>query len=79
MVVATNLNLSESAKLDQSCRQLGVAFIRSELRGVFGSVFCDFGHAFTVLDTDGACLGARSYTCMPWLPFRQFLLQGSLL
>ena len=53
VVVATNMGLADSVKIDQSCRQQDTAFIRAELHGVFGSVFCDFGEAFTVLDVDG--------------------------
>jgi hypothetical protein len=53
VIVATNLGLADSVKIDESCRQQGTAFIRAELHGVFGSVFCDFGKAFTVLDVDG--------------------------
>lgn len=64
--MSTSLSLSESVKLDQTCRQQGIAFIRAELRGVFGSVFCDFGNAFTVLDADGACMRACMYTTTCW-------------
>ena len=56
VIVATNMGLAESVKVDEACRQQGTAFIRAELHGVFGSVFCDFGSTFTVLDVDGACL-----------------------
>ena len=31
----------------------GAAFIRGDVRGVFGRLFCDFGEAFDVLDVDG--------------------------
>lgn len=50
------MDLAESVKVDQACRQQGTAFIRAELHGVFGSVFCDFGNTFTVLDVDGVCI-----------------------
>ena len=30
-----------------------IAFIKAEVRGLFGNVFCDFGPEFTVLDVDG--------------------------
>lgn len=30
-----------------------ISFIRAETRGVFASVFTDFGPSFTVFDTDG--------------------------
>ena len=53
VVVDTVSLLSEAVKLDEVCRCAGVAYVRGEIRGVFGSVFCDFGDAFTVLDPDG--------------------------
>jgi ubiquitin-activating enzyme E1 len=56
VIVATNMGLAASVKINQSCRQQGTAFVRAELHGVFGSVFCDFGNAFTVLDVDGVCM-----------------------
>ena len=30
-----------------------MAYISSEIRGLFGNIFCDFGPAFTVFDTTG--------------------------
>jgi len=30
-----------------------IAFIKAEVRGLFGSAFCDFGPEFTVFDVDG--------------------------
>jgi len=65
VVVATDMGLPESVKLDETCRQQGVSFIRAETRGVFGSVFCDFGDAFTVVDTDGAPPAKRLSTRLP--------------
>ena len=38
---------------DAACRAAGAAFIRGDVRGVFGRLFCDFGEAFDVLDVDG--------------------------
>lgn len=42
-------------EFDDFCHQHQppIAFIKSEIRGLFGSVFCDFGPEFTVLDVDG--------------------------
>ena len=56
MVVATNLPLEEAIRINNACRQKGVAFIKGDIRGVFANVFCDFGPAFTVLDVDGALM-----------------------
>ena len=51
----TNASLEESKRIDEICRAASppIAFIRAEARGVFASVFCDFGPAFTVHDPDG--------------------------
>ena len=54
VVVLTASTLAEAQQVDAVCRDNGVAFIRAETRGVFASVFTDFGPAFTVLDVDGA-------------------------
>lgn len=42
-------------EFDDYCHQHQppIAFIKSEVRGVFGSVFCNFGPQFTVFDVDG--------------------------
>ena len=54
VVVATNnKSLNEVKRLDETCRRHGVCFIAADAFGLFGSVFCDFGPAFTVLDQTG--------------------------
>ena len=53
VVVLTASTLAEAKQVDAICREHGVAFIRAETRGVFASVFTDFGPSFTVLDVDG--------------------------
>ncbi|KAI3434380.1 hypothetical protein D9Q98_002458 [Chlorella vulgaris] len=53
VVVATELPLAESIRVDEWCHSHGVAFIKADVRGVFAQVFCDFGPAFQVLDVDG--------------------------
>jgi ubiquitin-activating enzyme E1 len=57
VVVATDCTLAEALRIDEFCnaQSPAIAFIKAETRGVFASVFCDFGPAFTVYDTDGAC------------------------
>jgi len=54
-VVFTNVSLDKAIEYDEYCRshQPPIAFIKSEVRGLFGSVFCDFGPEFTVTDVDG--------------------------
>ncbi|XP_020582086.1 ubiquitin-activating enzyme E1 1 [Phalaenopsis equestris] len=54
-VVFTDATLEEAIEYDEFCHnhQPPIAFIKSEVRGLFGSVFCDFGPEFTVFDVDG--------------------------
>ncbi|KAF2288490.1 hypothetical protein GH714_007895 [Hevea brasiliensis] len=54
-VVFTDISLEKAIEFDDYCHnhQPPIAFIKSEVRGLFGSVFCDFGPEFTVLDVDG--------------------------
>eukprot|EP00271_Cylindrocystis_brebissonii_P015800 TRINITY_DN38822_c0_g1_i1.p1 TRINITY_DN38822_c0_g1~~TRINITY_DN38822_c0_g1_i1.p1 ORF type:complete len:1057 (+),score=227.94 TRINITY_DN38822_c0_g1_i1:231-3401(+) len=53
--VFTDLPLDKAIAYDKYCRSHSppVAFIKADIRGVFGSVFCDFGPSFKVIDTDG--------------------------
>lgn len=53
VVVATNCQLEQAIVLDEFCHRTKSAFIRADVRGVFASVFCDFGPSHTVLDVDG--------------------------
>ncbi|CAO2820146.1 unnamed protein product [Amaranthus hypochondriacus] len=55
VVVFTNINLDKAVEYDEYCHnhQPPIAFIKSEVCGLFGSVFCDFGPKFTVVDVDG--------------------------
>lgn len=48
-----NAPRAHAIALNQRCHARGIAFIATEARGVFGSVFCDFGDAFVVSDPDG--------------------------
>ncbi|KAI5663248.1 hypothetical protein M9H77_22571 [Catharanthus roseus] len=54
-VVFTDISLEKAIEFDDYCHkhQPPIAFIKSEVRGLFGSIFCDFGPEFTVLDVDG--------------------------
>ena len=51
--MCTEVSLAKAKEVDAFCHAAGVAFIRGDVRGVFGSLFCDFGPGFDVLDTDG--------------------------
>nr|GMC79137.1 ubiquitin-activating enzyme E1 1-like [Ipomoea batatas] len=53
--VFTDIRLEKAMEFDDYCHnhQPPIAFIKTEVCGLFGSVFCDFGPEFTVLDVDG--------------------------
>ncbi|KAK9750648.1 hypothetical protein RND81_02G210800 [Saponaria officinalis] len=55
VVVLTDISLEKAIELNDYCHnhQPPIAFIKAEVRGLFGSVFCDFGPEFTVFDVDG--------------------------
>lgn len=55
MVVFTDLPQDKAVEVDDFCHRHdpAIAFIKADIRGVFGSVFCDFGPSFTVADVDG--------------------------
>lgn len=50
MVFLSGAPLAQQIHINDLTRQVGAHFISSEIRGVFGSVFCDLGESFTVLD-----------------------------
>lgn len=54
-VVFTDISIQKAIEFDDYCRshQPPISFIKTEVRGLFGSVFCDFGPEFTVFDVDG--------------------------
>ncbi|KAE8895698.1 Ubiquitin-like modifier-activating enzyme 1 [Phytophthora fragariae] len=52
-VVIVNAPLKEAKRINAVCHAKSIAFIATEARGVFGSVFCDFGDEFIVSDRDG--------------------------
>lgn len=61
VVVLTDAGLEESKRIDEVCHSHNppIPFIRVESRGVFASVFTDFGPAFTVYDVDGETSSSR--------------------
>lgn len=54
-VVFTDISLDKAIEFNDFCHshQPPIAFIKADVRGLFGSIFCDFGPEFTVLDVDG--------------------------
>ncbi|XVF46203.1 hypothetical protein PTKIN_Ptkin03bG0008700 [Pterospermum kingtungense] len=54
-VVFTDIGFEKAIEFNDYCHnhQPPISFIKAEVRGLFGSIFCDFGPEFTVVDTDG--------------------------
>ncbi|XVE58986.1 hypothetical protein DITRI_Ditri05aG0007800 [Diplodiscus trichospermus] len=54
-VVFTDIGFEKAIEFDDYCHnhQPPISFIKAEVRGLFGSIFCDFGPEFTVVDVDG--------------------------
>jgi len=59
VVVATDTPLEEQLRINSVCRSNGAKFISADVRGVFSSLFCDFGDEFVVVDKNGEAL--KSY------------------
>ncbi|CAN6306969.1 unnamed protein product [Urochloa humidicola] len=55
VVVFIDISLDKAFEFNDYCRshQPPISFIKTEVHGLFGSVFCDFGPEFTVHDFDG--------------------------
>lgn len=54
-VVFTDVSLDRAIVYDDFCRSQAppIAFIKANINGLFGGVFCDFGPDFKVFDVDG--------------------------
>ncbi|KAG0169689.1 SPS-sensor component ptr3 [Apophysomyces sp. BC1034] len=53
VVVVTELPLNKQIEVSEICRANNVHFISTEVRGLFGRIFNDFGNQFEVIDTTG--------------------------
>lgn len=55
VVVFIDIILEKVVKIDDFCykQELVIVFIKVDIRGLFGFVFCDFGLFFIVVDVDG--------------------------
>lgn len=53
VVVMVNQSHAAQRAVDSVCHKAGVKFLSASSRGVFGSIFCDFGPSFTVTDPTG--------------------------
>jgi ubiquitin-activating enzyme E1 len=53
VVVTIPLRTSLLCAINEKCRSNGSCFVYSLVNGVFGTVFCDFGDEFLIVDKDG--------------------------
>ncbi|ODN79868.1 hypothetical protein L202_03761 [Cryptococcus amylolentus CBS 6039] len=53
VVVLTNATTRKQVEIDEYARQKGIYFISADVRGLFGSVFNDFGKDFACVDSTG--------------------------
>ena len=55
VVVFTNIIVEKTIEYNDFCHnhQPPIAFIKAEIQGVFGSVFCDFRLEFSVFNVNG--------------------------
>lgn len=53
VVVMVNQTFAAQRAVDAICHKQGIKFLSTSSRGVFGSIFCDFGPKFTVSDVTG--------------------------
>ena len=56
VVILTDNTLAEAIRINECCHEKHISFIKADIKGVFGSVFCDFGKTFEVTDVDGKTL-----------------------
>ncbi|EPY53621.1 ubiquitin activating enzyme E1 [Schizosaccharomyces cryophilus OY26] len=52
-VVVTETSFTKQLEINDFTHENGIAFISADTRGLFGSVFCDFGPEFICVDVDG--------------------------
>ncbi|KAJ3447309.1 hypothetical protein M0812_07537 [Anaeramoeba flamelloides] len=53
LINCDNCDFEELIPLNERCRECGVKFVHCDTRGLFGSLFCDFGSSYRIEDLDG--------------------------
>ena len=53
VVVITDMPYTQQLKIADICRANNIHFISTEIRGLFGRIFNDFGPQFEIIDTNG--------------------------
>lgn len=52
-VICVSLDCSKQIEINNITHKKNIKFISCDVKGLFGSVFCDFGKDFTITDKDG--------------------------
>lgn len=52
-MVLTNVPIQSQKAIGDYCHSKGIHFVAADTYGLFGSIFCDFGEKFTVIDPTG--------------------------
>ncbi|KAK6459665.1 uncharacterized protein RJT20DRAFT_125008 [Scheffersomyces xylosifermentans] len=52
-IVTTNISLEEQVRINNFTHEKQIGYINADIRGLFGSLFVDFGESFTVIDQTG--------------------------
>ena len=72
VVVFTDISLKKAIEFDDYCRnhQPPISFIKSEVRCLFGSVFCDFSPEFPVFHDEDPHTGIVTQVRQPNVNFK---------
>ena len=52
-VVSSNIGLQEQIKLNNFTHERGIGYINTDIRGLCGQIFVDFGEKYTIVDQNG--------------------------
>ncbi|KAG5518763.1 hypothetical protein PMAC_002734 [Pneumocystis sp. 'macacae'] len=53
IVILTETSLKRQLEINDYTHEHGIYFISTDIHGLFGSIFCDFGKDFDIFDTNG--------------------------
>lgn len=53
VVLLTETSLEKQMEINDYTHAHGIYFISTDVRGLFGNIFCDFGESFTIVDATG--------------------------
>ncbi|ODV79313.1 putative ubiquitin-activating enzyme [Suhomyces tanzawaensis NRRL Y-17324] len=52
-IVSTDISLEEQVRINNFTHERNIGYIHADIRGLFGSLFVDFGEKFTIIDQTG--------------------------